>query len=61
MESECKTYRSQIPQALMAELPEGSQKALEMHLAECAPCAEEHRLYQETLRQLHPRLLRHAS
>ena len=52
MKSECSTYRNQIPQGLMAELPEDQQKALERHLAECLPCAEERRLYRETLRQL---------
>src|SRR5881296_972120 len=52
MESECKNYRDQIPQALMGELPEVTQMALDKHLAGCTPCAEEHRLYQDTLRQL---------
>ncbi len=52
MTAECSMYRSLIPRAAMGDLGAEEQHALNLHLAECAPCGNEHSQYAETLRQM---------
>ncbi len=52
MAATCREYKNHIPRAILGDLSEGEQKALDQHLAECSPCNREHRMYSETMRQL---------
>ncbi len=52
MNDGCNEYRDQISQSLMEGLSGDQQKALDKHLAECAPCAWEQRLYRDVLSQI---------
>ncbi len=48
----CREYKSYIPRAILRDLSQEEQEALDQHLAECSPCNREHRMYSETIRQL---------
>jgi hypothetical protein len=52
MKSTCEEARSWMPRALMSDLAPAEQQALNLHLAECASCANEQRLYIDTLSQV---------
>jgi hypothetical protein len=52
MAATCRDYRNYIPRAILGDLNQEEQKALDQHLVECSPCNREHRLYSETVRQL---------
>jgi hypothetical protein len=52
MKAECSAFRGLIPHALMGDLDAEEQQSLNLHLAECAPCRDEHSQYVETLRQM---------
>jgi len=45
----CDHFRSLIPRAMLADLDPAEQRELDLHLAECAPCAGERELYAQTL------------
>jgi len=53
MTAQCDMVRQRIAQALVEELPAAEAEALRAHVAECAACAEEERLYATTLSALH--------
>jgi len=52
MTATCREYKSYIPRAILGDLSQEEQKALDQHLAECSPCNREHRMYGDTVRQL---------
>jgi len=52
MKSDCSQYRGQIPDLLLGELPDQARKALEQHLGECRPCAEERELFAAAIGEL---------
>jgi hypothetical protein len=54
MTAQCDTFRERIAQALVEELPAAEAEALRVHVAQCAACAEEERLYVTTLSALRP-------
>ena len=49
---DCGNFRNLIPRALLSDLTRDEQEALEAHLKDCAPCANERDLYLNTLGQL---------
>jgi Putative zinc-finger len=52
MVATCREYKTYIPRAILGDLSQEEQKALDQHLAECSPCNREHRMYSETVRQV---------
>ena len=52
MKTTCEEVRSCVPRALMSDLAPAEEQALNAHLAECAACAAEQRLYIDTLSQV---------
>ena len=52
MKSTCEEARSWVPRALMSDLAPAEEQSLNAHLAECAACAGEQRLYVDTLSQV---------
>lgn len=52
MTASCRDYKAFIPRAILGDLSQEEQQALDQHLAECSPCNREHRMYGETIRQL---------
>jgi len=52
MKTTCEEVRNWVPRALMSDLAPGDERSLNAHLAECAACADEQRLYVETLSQV---------
>lgn len=52
MSNNCGDIRSRIPRALLGDLSPEEQQALLSHLSECPPCAQEQKLYLQTLQQL---------
>ena len=49
---DCSNFRNLIPRALLSDLTRVEQEALEAHLKDCAPCAQERELYLNTFSQL---------
>jgi len=52
MAATCREFRSYIPRAILGDLSQEEQKALDQHLAECSPCNREHQTFGNTVRQL---------
>src|SRR6185295_6608336 len=52
MKSTCLEARNWVPRALMSDLSPAEEQALNAHLAECAACLGEQRLYLDTLSQV---------
>src|SRR5438552_451069 len=52
MTIDCSNFRNLIPRALLSDLTRVEQEALEAHLKDCAPCAQERELYLNTFSQL---------
>ncbi|HEU0007097.1 MAG TPA: zf-HC2 domain-containing protein [Terriglobia bacterium] len=52
MKSTCEEARSWVPRALMGDLAAAEEQALNAHLAECAACTGEQRLFIDTLSQV---------
>jgi hypothetical protein len=52
MDGPCSLYRNQIPDLILGELSEHSRQAIERHLLECRPCAEERELYASAASEL---------
>jgi len=49
---DCSNFRNLIPRALLSDLTREEQEALQAHLKDCAPCAQERELYLNTFGQL---------
>ena len=49
---DCSNFRNLIPRALLSDLTREEQEALQAHLKDCAPCAQERELYLNTFSQL---------
>src|SRR3989442_11095392 len=49
---DCSNFRNLIPRALLSDLTGEQQQALEAHLKDCPPCAQEQDLYLNTFDQL---------
>jgi|SRR6266508_1935405 len=52
MSIDCTNFRNLIPRALLSDLTREEQQALEAHLKDCSPCAQERDLYLNTFGQL---------
>ena len=52
MTIDCSNFSNLIPRALLSDLTREEQEALQAHLKDCAPCAQERELYLNTLGQL---------
>jgi len=52
MKSTCEEARNWVPRALMSDLEPAEERALNEHLAQCATCSGEQRLYSDTLSQV---------
>lgn len=48
----CNQYRDLIPRALLDDLGNEERRLLELHVAECAACAQEQALFANTIQQL---------